>query len=396
MNAYGQQSRRSRSGGASVASAIVACGIMLLTACAGSTTGSSSSAGSEPVIRGNAPSCATFYDYDWTVTADQRGATRVVTFDAPENASGWRKFEIEQLGGGGWVGLNSTTGSGTATFTGRVPSANTRWTVTGTDTQGCTDAYTTPAYAGVTYSGNGGDGEMSEQLAVTNESSGTSITLNPNQFTREGFGFLGWSTSASGLKVAENGGPWTLTRDVKLYARWASVLFDANDGSGRTQRQAATTSVQLTSKPFTRTGYKFDGWANTSTGAVAFGDGFTYDFAAIPAPGSKTMYAQWSCLPLGSWTVSGKRVSADRAEVTFTAPASESPWSTFTATSTEAGETATVSQSNASGVITVSGLRKHTGYRFTVTGSNEAGCAYVSQETNRVEQWNKKDKNPFT
>ena len=389
MNAFSCHSRLFQSRGTVVAGAAVACGLMVLTACAGSTSGSSSSAGSEPVIRGNATSCATFYDYDWTVTADQRGATRVVTFDAPENASGWKKFEIEQWGGGGWVGLNSTTGSGTATFTGRVPAANIRWTVTGTDAQGCTDSYTTPAYAGVTYSGNGGSGTMSEQLATTFESSGTSITLNPNQFTREGFGFLGWSTSQSGLKAAEDGGPWTLTGDVKLYALWASVLFDANDGSGRTQRQAATTSVKLTSKPFARTGYTFDGWANTSTGTVAFGDGFTYDFAAIPAPGSKTMYAKWSCLPLGSWTVSGRRVSADRAEVTFTAPASASPWSTFTATSTDAGKTATVSQSNASGVITVSGLSKHTGYRFTVTGRNEAGCTYVSQETDRVEQWNK-------
>ena len=134
MNAFRHHSRLFQARGTNMAGAAVACGLMLLTACGGGGTDGSPSAGSEPVIRGNAPSCATFYDYDWTVTADQRGATRVVTFDAPENASGWKKFEIEQWGGGGWVGLNSTTGSGTATFTGRVPAANIRWTVTGTDT----------------------------------------------------------------------------------------------------------------------------------------------------------------------------------------------------------------------------------------------------------------------
>ena len=59
----------------------------------------------------------------------------------------------------------------------------------------------------------------------------------------------------------------------------------------------------------------------------------------------------------------------------------------FTAHSTADGETATVSQSSNGGKITVSGLRKHQGYRFTVTGTNAAGCSYTSDVTNRVEKW---------
>jgi hypothetical protein len=37
----------------------------------------------------------------------------------------------------------------------------------------------------------------------------------------------------------------------------------------------------------------------------------------------------------------------------------------------------------------VSGLRKHTGYRFTVTATNAGKCSYTSGTTNRVEQWRK-------
>jgi hypothetical protein len=88
-----------------------------------------------------------------------------------------------------------------------------------------------------------------------------------------------------------------------------------------------------------------------------------------------------------SVTVSGKRVSHNRAEVTFSAPSSASPWTSFTANSTVDGETATVSQSSNRGKITVNGLRKNQGYRFTVTATNAAGCSYTSETTNRVEQW---------
>jgi hypothetical protein len=59
----------------------------------------------------------------------------------------------------------------------------------------------------------------------------------------------------------------------------------------------------------------------------------------------------------------------------------------FTANSTAVGETATVSQASNGGKITVSGLRKHQGYRFTVTGTNAAGCSYASDVAKRVEKW---------
>jgi hypothetical protein len=84
-------------------------------------------------------------------------------------------------------------------------------------------------------------------------------------------------------------------------------------------------------------------------------------------------------------------VSADRAEITFKAPTNgTSEWATFTAKSTEDNESATVGQSAATGVITVSGLRKHQGHRFTVTGTNAGGCSYTSDVTNRVDQWNRR------
>ena len=120
-----------------------------------------------------------------------------------------------------------------------------------------------------------------------------------------------------------------------------------------------------------------------ANGGKAFADEAWNNFSD-----NSTLYARWVCLPL-SVTASGNRVSADRAEVTFSASSSVSPWTSFTATATDGGQTATISQSANSGKITVSGLRKHTGYRFTVTATNAAGCSYTSEPTNRVEQWRK-------
>ncbi|MBU6244136.1 MAG: InlB B-repeat-containing protein [Actinomycetales bacterium] len=251
----------------------------------------------------------------------------------------------------------------------------------------------------MTFNANGGDatGTMAEQLDQTVVSSGTSIRLTPNAFTRPGYAFLGWATSSRGQKEYEDGAPFQLTMNTTLYAYWVGLILSANDGSGRTVKQAATTNVPLTSAPFSRPGYRFDGWSDRhdekvgDDGTVIWQDGARYDFSSIQPSGSRTLYAKWSCLPLGSWTVSGKRVSADRAEITFSAPTNgTADWTTFTAKSTEDSESGSVSQSSATGTITVSGLRKHQGYRFTVTGRNSGGCSYTSDVTNRVEQWNKK------
>lgn len=64
----------------------------------------------------------------------------------------------------------------------------------------------------VSFNGNGGEGSMS---AVTTDN--TEYALPENAFTRDGYEFVGWATSAEGEVLT---GSITLTGDVTLYAIW--------------------------------------------------------------------------------------------------------------------------------------------------------------------------------
>ena len=234
----------------------------------------------------------------------------------------------------------------------------------------------------VTFNANLGTGTMAIQFASE------AAPLNKNTFRRSGYVFDGWATTADGGKAYADGASYPFDANATLYARWLqipTVTFNANlgtgTGTGTMAPQVASVATPLRTNAFTKPGFVFDGWSTTLNGGKAYADGASYPFTA-----NATLYARWVCIPLRV-TVSGKRVSADRAEVTFSAPSSESPWTSFTANSTLYGETATVSQSSKSGKITVSGLQKHQGYRFTVTATNAAGCSYKSAETDRVEKW---------
>ena len=227
----------------------------------------------------------------------------------------------------------------------------------------------------VSFDANGGNGTMPDQTAKAR------TTLALNTFTRPGYVFDGWR-DAGGVNWPDGAGfNFPPSGPHTMYAQWKPVevvTFDANGGSGSMPDQVESSAAALRANAFTRTGYQFNGWA---TDGRNYADGASYPFTA-----SATLYARWACTPL-SVTVSGKRVSHNRAEVTFSASSSESPWTSFTANSTVDGETATVSQSSNRGKITVNGLRKNQGYRFTVTATNAAGCSYTSETTNRVEQW---------
>ena len=90
-------------------------------------------------------------------------------------------------------------------------------------------SWATYYYKYVTFNANGGTGTMSEQ---TVENSGN---LTANAFTREGYTFAGWATSADGDVVYENGAEITATESSKgpvtLYAKWndPSVLTETGD-----------------------------------------------------------------------------------------------------------------------------------------------------------------------
>ena len=70
----------------------------------------------------------------------------------------------------------------------------------------------------VTFNANGGEGSMEAQIFVQ----GTDTCLNENKFTKDGYKFTGWNTSAdgTGAAYADEGSIIDLKEDITLYAQW--------------------------------------------------------------------------------------------------------------------------------------------------------------------------------
>lgn len=148
------------------------------------------------------------------------------------------------------------------------------------------------------YNANGGSGAPSNQ---TGSNTGTSpyytFTVSSTVPTKAGHTFLGWSTSDSATSASYVGGnSFTVTSSgtTTLYAVWKAntytVSYNANGGSGAPPAQTKTYNVSLTlsSTVPTRSGYIFQGWATSSTGAVAYQPSGSYT-----ANADVILYAIW-------------------------------------------------------------------------------------------------------
>ena len=148
------------------------------------------------------------------------------------------------------------------------------------------------------YNANGGSGAPSNQ---TGSNTGTSpyytFTVSSTVPTRTGYTFLGWSTSSSATSASYTGGgsiTVTSSGTTTLYAVWKvntyTVSYNANGGSGAPSAQTKTYNVSLTLSATvpTRSGYIFQGWATSSTGAVAYQPSGSYT-----ANAAVTLYAIW-------------------------------------------------------------------------------------------------------
>ena len=148
------------------------------------------------------------------------------------------------------------------------------------------------------YNANGGSGAPSNQ---TGSNTGTSpyytFTVSSTVPTKAGHTFLGWSTSSSATSATYTGGgsiTVTSSGTTTLYAVWKvntyTVSYNANGGTGAPPAQTKTynVSLPLSSTVPTRSGYIFQGWATSSTGAVAYQPSGSYT-----ANASVTLYAIW-------------------------------------------------------------------------------------------------------
>ena len=128
----------------------------------------------------------------------------------------------------------------------------------------------------------------------------TSASVTLRTPTRTGHTFGGWYKEAACTnKVGNAGVSYTPTANITLYAKWTAntytVSYNANGGSGAPSSQTKTYGVNLvlsSTKP-TRTGFKFLGWATSSTATTAaYQPGATFSTNA-----TTTLYAVWEATP---------------------------------------------------------------------------------------------------
>ena len=166
----------------------------------------------------------------------------------------------------------------------------------------------------VTYDANGGEGTTEAQSKVYGEP----LTLQNNAFTREGYVFLNWNTSADGSGTAyQEGASYTEDTAATLYAIWApdsyTVSYDGNGAeSGTTAAQTKTYGAPLILQQngFVHKGYGFTGWNTAQDGSgTGYAAGATYT-----ANEAVTLYAQWVKTSIPAYVnVGGTVYQADRA-----------------------------------------------------------------------------------
>ena len=143
----------------------------------------------------------------------------------------------------------------------------------------------------VTFDANGGTGSMAQQK------SGVAEALNVNTFTREGYDFTGWNTSADGTGTAyADKATFPFSSNTTLYAQWVllkTVTFDANGGTGSMAPQKAGVPKPLDFNTYTREDDVFITWNTKADGTgTTYDNAATYNFAA-----DLTLYAQWTTMP---------------------------------------------------------------------------------------------------
>lgn len=164
----------------------------------------------------------------------------------------------------------------------------------------------------ITYNANGGTGAPAAQT----KNHGQALTLRTTQPTRNGYAFLGWSTSSTATTAAYTAGgtlPATINQNTILYAVWSrTITYNGNGNTGgSTTASTATGNTALTIKTngFTKTHWDFSKW-NTK----ADGTGTDYNAGVTYTGGSITLYAIWT--PKTEYTISYHIQSGVVEEVT--------------------------------------------------------------------------------
>ena len=157
----------------------------------------------------------------------------------------------------------------------------------------------------VAFNANGGTGTM----ANLSFAAGATKELTINTFTRTGYIFIGWATSASATTSSYDDGQsvkdltTTSGATVTLYAVWQAnaytIKFNKNGGSGTMADLAMKydTAKALTANAFQRPNYNFLGWATSASATTATYTNKQSVKNLVSTPdGSVTLYAVWQTM----------------------------------------------------------------------------------------------------
>lgn len=143
----------------------------------------------------------------------------------------------------------------------------------------------------VVYNMNGGGGTIPQQTKLHDEV----IKISTEIPTREGYSFLGWSTTIAGDVEYESGGIYENNVSIVLFAVWSKneyiVCYDANGGVDAPSFQIKTygDDLILSSVKPTREYHMFKGWSATIGGSVEYIDGDIYSIDS-----DIMLYAVWA------------------------------------------------------------------------------------------------------
>ena len=143
----------------------------------------------------------------------------------------------------------------------------------------------------ITFDANGGIGSQTAGSYIT----GATATALPatTTFTRTGYIFGGWATSANSTTVVTT---YSSSASTNFYAIWIhgtyTATFDANGGIGTMAAQTSNATANLSSNLFTYTNRAFIGWNTSADGTgTSYSNSQSYPFLA-----NLTLYARWGNL----------------------------------------------------------------------------------------------------
>lgn len=150
----------------------------------------------------------------------------------------------------------------------------------------------------IRFEGNGStSGAMSDLYAE----SGSVFKLPPNEFSREGYTFIGWADMSDGNVKNKDGG-WFYTDSidtVTLFACWQpnryTVSLDLQGGEAETDKVTAIYDDNLpTFKIPSKVGYLFDGFFTQTDGkGVKYYDSVMHSCRKYCLPSDTVLYANW-------------------------------------------------------------------------------------------------------